>query len=537
MPGPTLVNGRWRNIAALTACLLLAPPLAAAALTKIGGYDSGLGAGAAEIVAYCPVTQRLAVLNAEANCVDLVQLAADGTTERLQRIECRAYGRGVTSLAMLRQDAAPCLVAVAVEGPDRLAAGSAQLFDQSGRHLTGYPVGIGPDMIAASADGRWLLVANEGQPSRDYRIDPEGSITAIDCAAGPAAGRVHQLDFRAWNGQEAALRAAGIRIFGGRDVDGDGLVDEPSGVAEDLEPEYIAIDAAGKRAWVTLQENNAIAILSLDPPRVVDLVGLGGKDLTTAAYDFSDRDGGSILRCLATDLTFTGPVIGLQQPDGIACFRHGEEDLLLIANEGDARDYPGFSEEVRVADLTLDPLVFQDADRWQKKDRLGRLVVSRATGDVNGDGKHDRLEAFGGRSFAVLDSAGTILFDSGNAITRLVWPYGAEPLNADTDKGDTLDSRSDAKGAEPESVVAGLVHGHPYAFVGLERANAIAVFDLSDPRQPRPLPLHPTSDGQGGGDLSPEGLCFVPAEDSPTGDALLLVACERSGTVAIIAVR
>ena len=43
----------------------------------------------------------------------------------------------------------------------------------------------------------------------------------------------------------------------------------------DLEPEYIAVSSNSKFAYVTIQEANAVAIVQIESPAIVGLVGLG----------------------------------------------------------------------------------------------------------------------------------------------------------------------------------------------------------------------------------------------------------------------
>ncbi len=136
------------------------------------------------------------------------------------------------------------------------------------------PVGAGPDMLTFSSLGNKLLVANEGEPECRVEgashtfVDPEGSISVINLDHGIAypAGTV---DFAAQNGHEQDLIDEGVRIYG-----------PGATAAQDLEPEHIAVGPFGMRAWVTLQENNAIAVLDLfhNPPRVTDIVALRYKD-------------------------------------------------------------------------------------------------------------------------------------------------------------------------------------------------------------------------------------------------------------------
>jgi hypothetical protein len=119
-------------------------------------------------------------------------------------------------------------------------------------------------MVTFSHNGRYVLVANEGEPNtyNDFgsstngpSIDPEGSVSIINMRAGAenlTDADVATAGFAGYNGQEAALRAAGIRIFGPN-----------ANAAQDIEPEYIAVSADDTTAWVTLQENNAIGVIDI----------------------------------------------------------------------------------------------------------------------------------------------------------------------------------------------------------------------------------------------------------------------------------
>ena len=116
--------------------------------------------------------------------------------------------------------------------------------------------------------------------------------------------------------------------------------------------------------------------------------------------------------------------------------------------------------------------------------------------------------------------------------------------NADNDASaaESLDARSDAKGPESEGVAVGSVGGVPYAFVGLERVGGVMVWDLSDPAAPvlvayrNDRPFSAAPDGQNAGDLGPEGLVFVAAEDAPGGVPLRIVAHEVTGTTRVFEV-
>jgi hypothetical protein len=270
-------------------------------------------------------------------------------------------------------------------------------------------------------------------------------------------------------------------------------------------------------------------------------VALGTKDhsLMANALDPSDRDGSIAIE--------PWPVHGLFQPDGIAAFATAGRTFLITANEGDARDYRGYAEEVRVGsnEYILDAATFANAAELKLEPQLGRLTVSRASGDLDGDGDYDRIDVFGGRSVSILDQQGRLVWDSANLFETLARDNDPSVNLFNTDStANARDNRSDNKGIEPESVVVGVVDGRPYAFVGLERDSGIVVLDLSEPSSPRYVTyanrrrlLSTCNASSDCGDLGPEGLTFVPAVDSPTGRPLLVVSNEVSSTTTVWEIR
>ncbi|MDY6938317.1 MAG: choice-of-anchor I family protein [Cyanobacteriota bacterium] len=218
------------------------------------------------------------------------------------------------------------------------------------------------------------------------------------------------------------------------------------------------------------------------------------------------------------------PILGLYQPDAIASFSTNGQTYYITANEGDARD-----EDERIAELTLDPTAFPNAAELQLEENLGRLNVSTIDGDVDGDGDFDRLFSYGGRSFTIWDSTGNLVFDSGDAIAQITEELTPELFNANDGDPEEFDQRSDDKGAEPEGVTVGVVDGRPLAFIGLERAGGgVLVYDVSNPSDPDFLQYVRFE-----GDIAPEGLTFISAEDSPEGTPLLAVTNEVSGTATV----
>lgn len=908
-----------------TLASLAAPALAQIELSPIGQYTTGaFGLTSAEISAYDPASKRLFVTNATLNTVDVVDLADPTAPLKLFSIDASLYGAGVNSVAV-----AGGVVAVACEASPKTDPGTVVFLDVNGVLLSQVTVGALPDMLTFDAAGTRLLVANEGEPSDDYSVDPEGSISVIDLsggAAGVTQADVKTAGFQAFNG--VALDPA-IRIFG-----------PGASVAQDLEPEYIALSEDGLTAWVTLQENNALARVDVVGATVTDLLPLGAKnhngglhlydflslpvigataagedirvggfsglhfegfgpggvmhfvthgdrgpnaepvnvdgdpalerpfalpgyqptlirfelqprtgetklsstiplfradgtpltglpnlagtaglahadeepvdlfgqplpldplgldmegvvrsptgefwtceeyrpsiarfsasgrllaryvpvgsnaggtvtgiealpavyaqrranrgfeaiawdaglvyafvqspldnpdvandanskksvhvrvlafdpvseqtvgqylyvmegkgsdkigdavrvgpgvfwlierddatgleaqkaifeidlagatnlstlpdaivgpggtlelmtpadlitagiaplsktlvlDLDEAGYDRADKPEG--LAFIGTDTiavlndndyqlegTFnpaTGlltpnpdpqlplvsiltigritrssfdpsdrdegvrvqnwPVHGLYLPDAIDAFRVAGQDYLVLANEGDARDYDGFAEEERIKDLTLDLGAFPAADALQADEQIGRLNVTTTAGDPDGDGDFDALYAFGARSISVRKADGELVWDSGDILERVTAEAHPTFFNSTNDDNDSFDTRSDNKGPEPEGVVVGEVDGRTYAFVGLERDSGIAVFDVTSPDAPALVQYLTTRDFTGdpaagtAGDLGPEGLVFVPATQSSNNKPLLIVSYEVSGSVRV----
>lgn len=503
---PTIVTG-LAGMAALT-MLVVRPTLASEdnVLTLLGRYATGVFDGsAAKIPAYHAESRTLLVAGREiVRRIDL----SDPTSPRSLDPIAVPEGLTVNSVAVHGD-----VVAVALAG-DTGTLGGVVFQNPVGKVLGSVPVGYHPDMLVFTPDGKRVVVANEGEPSDGYRIDPEGSISVIDLAAGIAPATVRTVDFG------SVTVPDGVRVFG-----------PGASAVRDLEPEYVAVAGDGTRAWATLQENNALALLDLELGTVTAVVPLGFKDHRVHGFDASNRDGAIRIR--------TWPVRGMYQPDAVAAFDVDGATYLVTANEGDARDYAGFSEETRVGKLDLDPEVFPDAAVLKQEQNLARLKVTNALGDTDQDGDFDALFAFGGRSFSVLDADGALIWNSGELLERIVAREHVSAFNADNDEADSRDSRSDDKGPEPEGLAIGRVHESLLLFVGLERTSGIVVFDVTVPHAPRyrgyvhNRPSPDIAAEEGAGDLGPEGLLIVEAGDSLTGEPLLIVANEVSGTVLV----
>ena len=504
---------------------LTPPPYASIALSHLATYATNVfDEGTAEIVAHDPVTQQLFVVNGNDNSIDILDMSDPENIFINSSIDLASYGAAPNSVAV--KDS---VVAVAVEAENKQSPGTVVFFSTDGSYLNDVEVGSLPDMLVFTPDGRKVLVANEGEPNDDYTVDPEGSVSIIDISRGVERARVRTADFTHFNPEILRLQEEGVRIFG-----------PGATVAMDLEPEYITVSPDSKTAWISLQENNAVARLDLKSNRITEIMPLGYKDHGAEGngLDASDED---------KEIHFStwDNLYGMYQPDSLTSFVVDGEHYIITANEGDARDYDGFEEEKRVSKLHLDPLAFPDADAIQDKKQLGRLQVTTTMGDPDGDGLYNKLFSFGGRSFSIYRQNAHGLeqvYDSGDLLGKITAAVYPEDFNSKDDDNDSMDTRSDNKGAEPEGIAHAIIHGRHFAFIGLERIGGVMVFDVSNPMEPAFVQYINNRDFSGdaeagtAGDLGPEGLTVISSLDSPTGEPLLAVANEVSGTTSLFSI-
>ena len=495
-------------------------------LTAIGRYSAGAGGTRAEIAAYDPATQRLFAINAAQGRIDVLDISTPHLPTALTTaLTPIPLGSGFFPNSIAIHDG---IVAVALEASPKTKPGLVKFFDTDGHFFSQVIVGALPDMLVFSRNGDWLLVANEGEPStyvepRSLDTDPEGSVSIIDMRRGPAFLTQDDVRTATFNDSIPKTNPESIRIFG-----------PGATLAQDLEPEYIAISKDSKTAWVTLQENNAMAILDIERAKFTRLVGLGFKDhsLPGNGLDASDQDLAVDNGALKDGINIKNwPVFGMYQPDGIASYQVGGQTYLVMANEGDSRsDWPGYVEDLRVnsANYSLDSVVFPDFATLEENANLGRLTVTTATGNTDSDAQFEKIFVFGARSFSIRRTNGTLVYDSGDEFEQRTAALVPDLFNSDGTTA-SFNGRSDNKGPEPEGVTIGEVSGRTYAFIGLERTGGVMTFDISDPRHPFFVDYVNTSPI----DVSPEGLLFINEDDSPNGKPLLVVSHEISNTTTI----
>jgi 2',3'-cyclic-nucleotide 2'-phosphodiesterase/3'-nucleotidase/5'-nucleotidase len=484
---------------------------------------------------YDPITRRVFNGSGDRKAVDIIDIGDPGHPAKVGAIDVSAYGDEPQALALHES-----ILVVTVVTHDRPEiAGVILFFNVDGIRIAD-PIALSdPNKAEFSHDGRTLVVTQSGFAGDG--LDPESGIAVVAMGDVPwdacrsdvgrcrLEPRAAFINFKDLDDDEAALRAKGVRLY----VPG-------ATVAKELEIEGLALSPDSRHAYVTFERANAIGKIDLRTLALVDIVAAGTKDHSRPGNgcDCSDRDGANVA---------LWPVRSFSQPDGIAVYRHRGQDYLVVANEGDPRSI----ERRRVRDLTLDPSAFPDAASLQSDSRIGRLVVSGAQGDTDGDGDFDELWMLGSRSFSIRTADGTLVYDSGDDMEQITAANLPDHHNAAAD-GIQGDVRSDDRGPEPEHVAIGRIGARTYAFITSEHMGGVYIHDITNPFDVRFQQYINNRNfavaqdevcGERGapalhacelaGDLEPEGVTFVPAALSPTGRAMLLVNHELSDSVAI----
>ncbi|MCQ8866922.1 choice-of-anchor I family protein [Vibrio splendidus] len=528
--------------------------------------DAPFDTSAAEIVSYDSCTDKLYVVNAQAQKVDVLSMNSDSApaSEGSIDLQSAAAASGINIGAANSVSTHQGLVAVAVENADKQQNGIIALYRSDTLDLiTTYTAGALPDMVSFSKDGRYIASANEGEPNADYSIDPEGSVTLVDLTNGPLQARVTQIDFKAFNQGQPRHAELTDKV----------RISAPNAtVAQDLEPEYLTFADNGK-LYVAFQENNALAAIDVASAQVDAILGLGGKPWDTAQLDASNKDKN------IGNLQSYAMLEGLYMPDSITSYSVDSNTYIVTANEGDGREYgikttqkmcdeKGFEwdgddyqgtenyttekdfciayvDEVRGKKLDVDanhPLAGALKDNKQ----LARLKVIKPQGTLAADQK---VQAFGSRSFSIWDESGELVFDSGDDFARIVLEQDPENFNSTNDNNQSGDDRSDDKGVEPEAIEVAEINGKHYAFIGLERQGGIMIYDVTQPKSAsfisylnnrdftQPVCTKVDEDGDcdndtynsKAGDLGPESIKYF----TRSGNHFIAVGNEVSGSTSV----
>jgi DNA-binding beta-propeller fold protein YncE len=547
-------------------------------MSLVGRYTPGAStAGIAEIIAYHENSKSLFITvdhAAEPTSFKRVNLSGLSTTSIAKDTALSANNLSVserynvathvndanfTAGGVQSLDVSGNLLAIAVQNTPKTSAGVIAFYrladNGTPTFLKKVTVGNLPDGVMFSPDGKYLVVANEGELNTDFEttgIDPEGSISIIAINNGVPADDAKSVVFEDFNvgGSRHAELPATVRI--GR---------PGAKVVEDLEPEYVAFSDDGKTAFVTMQENNAVVSVNVASGSINKIMALGFKDYgTTYKIAPSDRYAGTSSSAYnnptaAPTLKNYPNLYGIYMPDGIATYTVGGKTYFLTANEGDdrtdflvAQSGPNMPDSARFKDILtkLDATAFPASilDIIKTDQELGRLnLITKDAkgnfGDIDGDGDYDRLYVLGGRSFSIFDgTTGSLVYDSGEDFERIVYSDAANDSNSATLlKSGGILGRLDNKGPEPETVVTGQVGNQTYAFIGLERSSGIMMYNITDPAKPKFVQYLRNTSDLSNGDISPEGMKFIPASKSPTGVPLLVVGYEVTGSLSVFQIK
>ncbi len=491
-------------------------------LDYVGSFDpSGTNESTCEIVVHDPASQRLFTTSAVAGFLDIIDFSDPTAPAVIESIDMNSYG-GVTSVAVHNG-----IVAVASPNEEEHLDGSVVFFDVEGEFISQVTVGALPDNISFTPDGTKVLTANEGQPNSNYSIDPEGSVSIIDISAGVETltqANVTTLLFTDYNDQEEELTASGVR-----------KLYAASTMSQDFEPEYITTSADSQKAWVTLQENNAIAEIDLETNTIADVWALGTKDMSQPGngFDISDENGEVLIA--------NWPINAYYIPDAVANYNVGGVNYIITANEGDEKEYTGFEERTTVGNngYALDAEVFPHAAMLKMNHNAGRMRVTNLNGNTDADAEFEEIYCVGTRSFSIFNAdTKEVVFDSGDDFEMFTAADASISalFNSDSEENG-FKGRSRAKGPEPEGVTVAQIEGRTFAFISLERVGGVMVYDVTDPadvkftdyKNSRSLTAYE-------GDHGPEGITFIDAANSPDGKSYIIVANEISGTLSMFEV-
>lgn len=423
---------------------------------------------------------------------------------------------------------------VEVVNPD-IGGGKVLLYTTDGTYIDTANVGDLPDNVVFATDNK-LITANEGEPSDDYTSDPEGSVSIIELSTDNKVQTVTTLGF------DSVTIPDDVRIKPGSEA------------AADLEPEYVAVSSDGSKAWVSLQENNAVAIVDVENKSISAVKSLGVVEWKNRLVDIVDDD-------VANPATAPDNIFALYQPDTMVGVNIGGTEYFVSANEGDDRDYEGWvdyekangleneAEESLLSDVLQTAILGTDMKKLRVLKDLGQ----------DDDGIYQALYMAGTRSFSIWNADGEQVFDSGSEFenhiaanfsavfsTRVDDTDDAGDIadllaggNATTTVGDTVyfwegvDARSLKKGVEPEALAVTKIGDKVFAYIGLEKQGGFFVYDITTPESASMVEyvndINYDAAPADAGDLAPEGMAAFEQD----GVYYLAVANELSSTVAL----
>ncbi|TDL32017.1 Ig domain-containing protein [Jeotgalibacillus sp. S-D1] len=498
-------------------------------VSKIAGYDTGFmdeDGGVAEIVKFNEDNKKFYLINGKAQTIDIVdtsKMTGDDPQE-LENEKSINIAEALNSdtfeygdLTSIDVNTEKQVVVAAVQDKDYTKPGKIVVLNYDGEIQQTFDAGVQPDMVKVSEDGKYILTADEGEPRQGLEngIDPEGSVTIVNVETGETTRTL--FDDPAVIGDEVH-----IRNQAGKD-----------NAVRDLEPEYIALSDDAGKAYVSLQENNAIATIDV----------ASGKILSVKSLEFKDHSqkGNELDAAVDGEINITPlPILGVYMPDSIEHVTIKGESYLLTANEGDATEWEEFENVTDFAkqkeEITLDGSLYKmPSKKAQQQFEEMKNTPAYDKLEVLTDRGTDAIYTLGGRSFSIWKAdTMELVYDSGSDFEKITAERLPTVFNCSNDDN-KFEKRSAKKGPEPEEVKTGQIGDKHYAFIGLERIGGIMTYDISNPKKPKFVNYDNTRDftKKVAGDVSPEGMDFVSGDASHTGLPLVLTGNEVSGTVSV----
>lgn len=336
----------------------VAPPTAAFAPVSHLGVD-----GVAEIVAAAPNGLTLAYTSADAGLMGLVDITDPANPKVLSPVSVRVNGVGEPTSIAISPDGRFAVVVVRLDDDVAKAnPGILRVYDisnpASARLVKDVSIGVGPDSVA--------LVGSEQTLRAVVAIENEETNAAGDATTpGVRPGRIDVVGLQdLYGGSSTGLQsielveplraAAGVQF------------------AADPQPEFVSVNRTTQKAVISLQENNAIAIVDLSnnaAPRLEAVFSAGTVTRTTNADLLNDKE-------IRLTQTFTGR----REPDAVAWVNN---DVFATANEGDtSRSSDGVYPGARGFTLfdTKGAVVYETGDRSEKNAvQHGHYLDTRST--------------------------------------------------------------------------------------------------------------------------------------------------------------